>query len=215
MVKAAEDSVWWAALQTKLGIAGFVAVVLSLIFTGWAALAATRAAKAAEATVAVSDRTGMNQLRAYISVVPVEAAYDRTNGVFSLKVQIRNVGQTPAKDARWYTGIAPWFFPLQEDPSGGLPPESPSRSKIIIHPGTEIGATKNFEMDLRQGEALARSPIARLMYIAQVDYFDIFGIERTTRICITLPSEVLSRIVRGGPQQTLHYDWADYHNEAT
>lgn len=45
MAKAAEDAVWWSAFQTKLGIAGFVAVILSLAFAGWAAMAAAIAAR--------------------------------------------------------------------------------------------------------------------------------------------------------------------------
>src|SRR4051812_42953896 len=46
--KAAEDSVWWTRT-------GFYAVVVSLLFTGWAAFAAARAATAADKSVRIAS----------------------------------------------------------------------------------------------------------------------------------------------------------------
>jgi len=83
-----------------LGIAGFGAVILSLIFTGWAAWAAGHAAKAAEASVAITEDTAKRQLRAYMS--PAESRLDdfKTDKIAWAFVVFRNTGQTPAYDVR-------------------------------------------------------------------------------------------------------------------
>src|SRR5262245_44613735 len=66
MAKAAEDAVWWARFQTILGTFGFVAVLVSLFFTGWAAIAASRAARSARDAVHTATTTAERELRAYV-----------------------------------------------------------------------------------------------------------------------------------------------------
>lgn len=91
MAKAAEDAVWWAAFQSKLGVLGFAAVILSLIFTGWAAVAASRAAKAAEESLTKVQRP-------YIFIFGVRecrASFNKEYDGF-VPYTVANYGQTPA-----------------------------------------------------------------------------------------------------------------------
>ena len=94
MSQAAEDAASWAAFQSKLGIAGFAAVLLSLIFTGWAAVAAGRAAKAAESAVDVTRDAAARQLSPYVHVRSATFQWD--NGGIKIVVECFNSGQTPA-----------------------------------------------------------------------------------------------------------------------
>lgn len=76
MAKSAEDAVWWSRFQSWLGVFGFFAVVFSLVFTGWAALAAAEAAAAAKLSAEAMHRIE----RAYLFfdddeiTIPIRAA---------------------------------------------------------------------------------------------------------------------------------------------
>lgn len=96
MAQAAEAAVWWAAFQTKLGIAGFIAVVLSLIFTGWAAWAASVAAKAAMAAVD-TERAWVTH-DGYDSGLAINPVIDgiRYEKGFVIELMWKNTGRSPA-----------------------------------------------------------------------------------------------------------------------
>ncbi len=116
MSKAAEDAAWWAAFQSKLGVLGFIGVVLSLFFTGWAAWAAAIAAKAAQESIKVASDTAKRQLRAYVSVSGVARTKDPgalEGPGFAVLVDVENDGQTPAYDLYQWTMIEIREFPLK------------------------------------------------------------------------------------------------------
>src|SRR5687768_12649152 len=69
---SARRSVDVAERQMYWGMAGFFALVVTLLASAWAARASTRAALAAERSVAISEEVSRLQLRAYLSVRPVE-----------------------------------------------------------------------------------------------------------------------------------------------
>jgi hypothetical protein len=99
--QAAEDSVWWTRV-------GFFAVVASLFFTGWAAFAAMRAAKAADKSVNITSQTSQTELRAYLFVKNLVASFERLppNALhplghihkISVWAEIENSGSTPARN---------------------------------------------------------------------------------------------------------------------
>lgn len=99
--QAAEDAVWWSRLQSYLAMCGFAAVVLSLVFTGWAAWAAGKAANAAERAVAVASESAQRQLRAYLSCEfdpnrPKDQDVKITKAGSFVPRLAKNRGQTPA-----------------------------------------------------------------------------------------------------------------------
>lgn len=109
MSKAAEEAAWWAAFQSKLGIAGFVAVVLSLIFTGWAAwassgaaLAAAKSANAAQKSADVSEEAFRRLERPYLFVQFDNMSTHHLkikfvpHGVPYLTFKLANFGKMPA-----------------------------------------------------------------------------------------------------------------------
>ena len=68
---------------------------MSILFTAWAAIAASRAARAADKAVEITERTSKQQLRAYINVSDfVMGSLDPSSASFTIK----NRGQTPASN---------------------------------------------------------------------------------------------------------------------
>lgn len=105
MSRAAEESAWWTAFQSKLGIAGFAAVLLSLFFTGWAARAAAAAAKSAQQSIKVASQTAERQLRPWLTVqvdLDSDIALEQGANNFGLRIYaritIRNVGNSAARN---------------------------------------------------------------------------------------------------------------------
>jgi hypothetical protein len=111
MSQAAIDAVWWASFQSKLGILGFVAVLLSLFFTGWAAKAAADAAKFAERAVH-SDRAWLHFHAAQIAEVTEKLVVDGvsyTEGLVIL-LHFKNSGRSPATHAvAWREALSTAF----------------------------------------------------------------------------------------------------------
>jgi hypothetical protein len=165
MAQAAEDAVWWASWQTKLGIAGFVAVVLSLIFTGWAAVAAGQAAAAGHQSVRVAQDTAQFELRPYIINDGLTWSWlhapDNLDKIHSWRFELKwkNSGQTPGRNVHCWVNIQ--SFPKGATPesigfadtsnyeSRGNPvgPGQSFPSRLTI-PLAELIATWNNERDL-------------------------------------------------------------------
>jgi hypothetical protein len=89
MAEAAE----WQAIYTGVGLAG---ILLTLVFTGWAAVAASRAAKAA-----VMDQRAWLTTNLLLEG-DLEFARDNSASV-AIAIEITNVGKTPALSA--YTNV--------------------------------------------------------------------------------------------------------------
>jgi hypothetical protein len=208
--QAAEDAVWWAAFQSKLGIAGFAAVVFSLVFTGWAAVAASRAAKAAESAIH-KDRAWLCSSGFIIAEMTDGKVNDRTYreavGCFP---EWRNAGATPAMEALLLavTKVVPRGSPVPhfEPPSRG---EGPAKT-AMVGPGQGFRgpllplALDNDLQKFRQRE------IDVYIYCL-VTYRGVFGSEdRRTEVCAMAEyygedprsREILIRFVFVGPQNT-------------
>jgi hypothetical protein len=97
---AAERLLDLTRCQTAVSVAGFVAILLSLFFTGWAAMAAASAAKAADKAVEVTGDTAKRQLRAYVLAKDHSVEKFYSGGKPKFVIKIHNFGQTPAYEVR-------------------------------------------------------------------------------------------------------------------
>lgn len=75
---------------------------------------AQRSANAAEASVQVTRDSAQRQLRAYINVTDANVQFDPENFIIHIYIEIKNTGQTPAKNMRHSgahsIGAKPEFF---------------------------------------------------------------------------------------------------------
>ncbi|HVI27038.1 hypothetical protein [Hansschlegelia sp.] len=97
-VMAVEEGNRLNRLSLRLTALEFLALVISLIFTGWAAFAAAKAAKAAQDAVSVAKDSAKQQLRPYLDAYEGWAKIKCDNGSLSydIKLVLRNNGQTRA-----------------------------------------------------------------------------------------------------------------------
>jgi hypothetical protein len=203
MAKATEDAVWWASIQTKIGIAGFFAVIFSLVFTGWAAVAAAQAAKAARASVDVAKDTAKRQLRAYLT--GAESDIEPFEGGWALKVVLRNSGQTPAFDVRIMGESFGESYPLAvEKPH----PEPGATHATVVGAGEDVWCVQRiFSENVEQSLEQLKTGKFGAWIQGTVVYVDCFGDSHKTKF----------RYVWGGRLATnggaiLHAD--NYGNEA-
>lgn len=182
MSKAAEEAAWWAAFQSKLGIAGFVAVVLSLFFTGWAAVAAARAARAAQKSADAIPHIE----RAYVffwdvqrrdfSFVPRpgRTVVIPTSGQ---NVIYRNCGKTPAVIVK--TKLECDVFTQPPNPASA--PEKTLPSGAVIGAGDDWPRGK---VDVSKEKIeRAKSEGAEIYLYGEITYRDIFKNEQRTWFC--------------------------------
>jgi hypothetical protein len=182
MAKAAEDAVWWAEFQTKLGIAGFVSVLCSLVFTGWAAFAAGEAAKAAKASTEISREALISTERAFafmerINSTPVQANFidSYTVSEWHLQPQWRNTGKTAT--VRAVNCINVWNGPsgIADGPEAEAftYPDYGSAEAIMLAPGAEMhGLLIKIPVDqLREVRAETR----RIFVWGWIEYDDVFA----------------------------------------
>jgi hypothetical protein len=166
--------------ERQIGITSFeaFALVVSLIFTGWAAVAAARAARAAEQAVEQNEKTARLQLRAYVGLEHVQiSGIDAPEGP-TISLVIKNTGQTLA------TGVCFW---------GGYKFQKAGRYKLSFNRafGTELSdwspesvlmpnASETWHFTVPREEfdakrvALLEEKV-RLVFAGLILYFDIFG----------------------------------------
>lgn len=157
--------------------------------TAWAAIAASRAAVAAEKSVEVAGDTAARQLRAYVLVDSAALAFE-TGGFLNpvptagarpvAQVRVRNSGQTPARGVTIRTALC--LRPLPIDPST-LALQNPT-----VNSQADLGAGGGCNSmvtapNILDGAIAAAIPAVRqgIFLIGEVVYQDIFGIERCTR----------------------------------
>jgi hypothetical protein len=181
MAKAAEDAVWWAGRQTILGIAGFAAVLLTLVFTGWAAVAASRAARAAQKS---ADSIPHIE-RAYVFFWDVERrdfsfqARDRTIVIptSGQNVIYRNCGKTPAIVVKTKLGCDVF----------AQPPDPTTATEKTLPSGAVIGASDDWrrgKVDVSKEKIeQAKSEGTAIYLYGEITYRDIFKNEQRTWFC--------------------------------
>jgi len=147
------------------------------------------------ATVFMTAYVAVRQLRAY--VYPGAAIVRRFNFTKSVVIalDIRNAGQTPARDFECHGSVFITVLPLADDV--GMPPpiENPltgRHSKAAVYPNIPT----NIEFDGPDfltpeiiAELLKPSPEKAIYFAGQAHYRDIFGIKRTSQFCRYIDSE--------------------------
>jgi hypothetical protein len=189
--------------------AQWILVIVTAItagFIGWQAWETKRAAKAAATSVEAIDRqavilerqtaatekaaeatarsvelaadTAQRQLRAYVGVCAALLKFQYPKHP-EAQVSIKNFGQTPAHDVRYWihTWIAP--FPLTDDlpePDGDF-----QMSKSLLHPGMESTIVSGEKPPIPKNiTPLIGSEMYTVYVYGKITYRDVFGHERST-----------------------------------
>lgn len=157
--------------------------------TAWAAIAASRAAIAAEKSVEVAGDTATRQLRAYVLVDGAALTFE-SGGLLSpiptagarplAQVRIRNSGQTPARGVKVRTALC--LRPLPIDSTTLLLNNPTVNSQVDLGAGSGCNSTVAAPGILDEGAAAAIRALGQgIFLIGEVIYQDIFGIERRTK----------------------------------
>lgn len=187
-----------------------------LFYTLWLTRQANRVAQSA---VDVTDVIGKRQLRAYISVLPLNVTGVNVGEVPKAEFQISNDGQTPAYKVRQVSFIDILPHPLADHQGDLAHPfeNEPIPSHVLQKSGTSTGEAIADEPITETITKITTSSDRRLYLTGVVIYQDIFEIERRTKFCYFLERTVKPvRIHQKGG--TLHrFEWmlSHVHNDAT
>lgn len=96
-LKAQQDMAVWALGMLIVTIWLSVITLVGVLFVGWTLRETRRAVKAADDAVKVTREIGIAQISPYLSIVHASAFIDERNGI-CFTVQVKNSGQTPAKN---------------------------------------------------------------------------------------------------------------------
>lgn len=97
---AARESAAISLQSLRWSIGGFIALLLTLVASGWAAWAATKAARAAERSIELADASAKRQLRSYLVAKNFQLKNVEAGQAPVLTYEVKNVGQTPAYNVR-------------------------------------------------------------------------------------------------------------------
>jgi hypothetical protein len=110
MAEATEEMEGTAASQLRATYAEIAGLLLTVIFTAWAA----KAARAADAAVSVTREIGKKQTRAYLTIRRIKVIKFEPNSPVEVSIRIENAGQTPATDIS-AIGFLPFGFSNKKD----------------------------------------------------------------------------------------------------
>lgn len=207
--EAAKQQLYWSRNQFWIGVASTAGLILTLAFTGWAALAASRAAKAADKAVEVAEGTAKHQLRAYLSMSPKLAGGFLEGEVVRIEFSPNNHGQTPAHSVRHVFEVAILPHPL---PVGFTfpPAERESNNRFTVYPDSDVRSwfTKSTPITLQEVDDV-RANRARLHCWGATYYSDIFGKEHKVKFITSAGGENFVRsqeLYRDGQRENFP-DW--------
>ena len=167
----------------------------TLTETKKAAEAAETSANAAKAAVELSDKTAERQLRAYINVESTSLAWSGITRS-TASINIRNAGQTPAKNVIVRGIIAdindappnrlPAYFGDAPSSIGMGEPDSSKVTKILGQGRDETHGIYSSTISFTKTPVRKGKPVfpGRVFVIGAVYYTDIFGKQRFTRFCL-------------------------------
>lgn len=171
---------WW---QVWIGAGALCGLIVTLWLTRRSVQAATKAADAANLTVAVMEKTATRELRAYIDVSPVSMSGPHINQIFRANIRATNRGQTPARDVVCVFGVCVRDFPLKE------PLENIDAVKSITKPSRSVLGGNGGYSDyypqtwgpITETELNALMSGKKAIWVfGRVTYRDVFGGEQWT-----------------------------------
>jgi len=129
-----------------------------------------------------------------------------------IALDVRNAGQTPARDFECHGSVFVAVLPLPDDAEMPPPKEEPHtgrHSKASLHPNV----SNNIEFDGLDiltpaivEELLKPKPKAAIYFAGEAHYRDVFGEKRTSQFCRYIDCEDvrhLIALVQGGKQVTI------------
>jgi hypothetical protein len=192
--------------QSLFNKIGMLFSFCTLVFTGWTAKAAVRAAKAAEDSAGTADKTLKSieetsklELRARISVFAggVNQLIGEDHGMGH--VALKNVGKLPARNVSLWVDM---MLSDYREAKFDVPPDDEKVARVV-QPGTEMSQgskTLIHLLDLRTAN--------RYAYVWGVAYYDDgYGRRRFTRFCHRYATRAHDRATDWGTEalQTLHH----------
>ncbi len=163
---------WW---QLLLGVCGMGVLIYTLKLTRDANKAAIRAAEAADRAVEITDRTAKHQLRAYVNVAESGVSW-KNNRVVSININIKNCGQTPAKELHHWQVID-----IGDPQPLNIPAPGTNPQMADLGPGIDMNwpvKTDSLDDDVWVGVRNREIP---LFVVGEVRYTDIFDNPQFTR----------------------------------
>jgi hypothetical protein len=176
----------WAMIAALVAMIGVVVTTVGVIFvartlqaTRAAVREAERATQAANDAVAVTSDTAKRQLRAYVSTIGAVIGPDRDNSdSFSIVVDIRNTGLTPAYDLICWAEAELDAFPLESR----LPIHCiKTESRAVLAPGSSTLLMPTHRLLTTQEQDDLRNDKLALYVFGEAHYKDAFGHQRLTQ----------------------------------
>jgi hypothetical protein len=204
--------VWVGGIQAWFFWVQLRLIRTSLVDAKTAAGAAERAAKATEDAVELSRTTAQMQLRAYIVADAVDVDITHLNGpqgevMVSVKIAIKNTGQTPAHDLRVVSKTELLRHPI-EMPFDFTLISGPNPSSSALGPGEHTASESKPDAPF-DGNAMmvATEPesCGRIYTWGTVTYRDVFGGNQWTNFCSSLIFTESEAITHA----------SEYHNDAS
>lgn len=186
MALYADRMVWATWAQFMVGSIGAAAVIGALHFNRVTIRKTNEQLKEARRQLRLSQRQGMQQLRAYVSIgsFKIKRVEDR---VWEVKVKVSNAGQTPARELRiWTTLTCP--------PDGAyVRPKRQAYNEGMIEPDRAYYPIRQISLTQRQIDAAARGS-ARIYATVEAEYRDVFRAKYIRRSVMIFSGTDFSRM---------------------
>lgn len=181
-------SIWYDTAAQWVAAGTGVAVAF---FTFWTVLLVRKALAADDAALnearkqtRLAKSIGEAQTRAYVDVEKAEIIPDGSSGPVRLQMIFKNVGQSPARQFKFWIGWTIIEHGKDVPEIGSLPEKEFASSSTI---GTGVPFVLALDIGLWKDEASAKATLvsgARILFYGRAIYSDIFGAERRTDFAI-------------------------------
>ncbi|MEZ5933883.1 MAG: hypothetical protein R3F54_18425 [Alphaproteobacteria bacterium] len=188
MAEATEKMEGTAARQLRATYFEIAGLLFTVFFTAWAAIAASKAARAANKSISVTRELGQKQIRAYVGIIDAKVHDFRLGQVVRLDLTMRNSGRSPAYNVR------PSIFARSVVSS-----EHPEFDFASLERGQsrgDVGADGKFGTGCLFGKPCSRSFIDRItsgqgkfVVVGRIEYRDVFDESHETHFRMRLLPE--------------------------
>jgi hypothetical protein len=150
---------------------------------------AKRQAQAAEARVKIAEDTERRQLRAYVG--PFRGGNATASllppNIGTVKINVRNYGQTPALKTQIESRIDMLAFPLPPGADFSVPVVVGKANPMTVFPGEDAGIIFRLKRPMSSEEIAKITDGTRWRIYAwgTIYYIDVFGSAHYTNICMT------------------------------